>query len=145
MLRKTPHPAARHIASPNHRRPPRWRDLSGLALTLALIGPGFAAPLPPLGTVRCGDLSGLNRARCERQRELHATCAEVAGDARPHCERCFIAAHSMRCESYTGLDRQQCDAEQDALSACSAGPVETFTPCLNAAVQGGPGRLTAQR
>lgn len=145
MLRKTPCPPAIHVARPDNRRLPTWHGLSGGVLTLALIGPGFATPASPIGTAPCGDLSGLSRARCERQRELQATCSGVPGDARPHCERCFIAAHSMRCESYTGLDRQQCDVEQDALSACSAGSVETFTPCLNAAVQGGPVRLTAQR
>ncbi len=118
-----------------------------MATSWLLMVSGLSAAARPMPNVDspCNGLSGLERARCERQRQLQAVCGAVAGDARAHCDRCFIAANTVPCDRYEDDDRRQCEAELDALPACSDGPVEAFMPCLNRALSASPAAVTAQR
>ncbi len=145
MLRKTFHTPTIGIATSHERLSVTLRILSGLALAVALISPDVMARPSPDFESPCGEPPGLQRARCERQRDLQAICGATSGDARSHCERCFIAVNPIPCEPYNGDDRRQHDAELEALPACSDGPIETFMACLIEALSASLAAITARR
>jgi hypothetical protein len=118
-----------------------------LAISLVLIASSASAWARPMPNrdAPCSELAGLELARCERHRELQAVCGAVPGNARAHCDRCFIAVNTIPCERYAGTERRQCEAEVDAMPACSDGPVEAFMPCLSRALSASPAAVTAQR
>lgn len=96
-------------------------------------------------TTACHEATGLQRVRCERSRALQAICGEVSTDVRPHCERCFMAGHTIACEPYQGEEHAQCEVEKQAMTDCSEAPVDTFMQCLAQAASSPANPITAQR
>jgi hypothetical protein len=87
---------------------------------------------------KCGERSGIDRARCERHEKMFAKCGPIKGEAHFVCDREFLLAHPLVCTALAGDDVKRCEAEVTAFKTCEPKPGRELMRCVRDEIKASP-------